>query len=162
MNKFSTILLPLLLLFCAAAVAQKYPVIADMDTRLPLPGVTVSTDNGQRVTTDYLGHFHTELPFTSATVSKKHYMQRRIGVAELRQDTLFLIPQEVVLDDVVVTSPGFSFDVQKALSSVKENASLPNPNMGFNMLGLLQMLVPSKKAKIQTRAQKIKKILEKY
>lgn len=162
MNKFLTILLSLLLLFCAAAVAQKHPVIADMDTRLPLPGVTVSTDNGQRVTTDYLGRFHTELPFTSATVSKKHYMQRRIGVAELRQDTLFLIPQEVVLDDVIVTSPGFSFDVQKALSSVKENASLPNPNMGFNMLGLLQMLVPSKKAKIQTRAQKIKKILEKY
>lgn len=161
MNKNLTILL--VLAFCVAkAAAQKHPVIADMDTRLPLSGVTVATDNGQRATTDCFGRFRTDLPFASATVSKKHYMQRRITEAELRQDTVFLIPQEVVLADVVVTSPGFSFDVQKALRSVKENASMPNPNQGFNLLGLLQLLVPSKSAKTQTRAQKIKKILENY
>ena len=42
-------------------------------------------------------------------------MQRRVNATDLRQDTIFLIPQEVVLNDVVVTAPGMSFDVNKAM-----------------------------------------------
>ncbi len=152
----------LLTLFCTAAHAQHHPVIADMDTRLPLSGVVVSTSNGQRVTTDYTGRFHTQLPFSSATVSKKHYMQRCVGTTELQQDTIFLIPQEVVLEGVVITSPGFAFDAQKATRSIRDNAALPNPNQGFNLLGLFQLLSPSKSMKTKSRAEKIKKILDKY
>ena len=72
--------------------------------------------------TDYTGRFHSTLPVTSATVSKKNYMQRRVGAAELQQDTIYLIPQEVVLKEVEVTTPGFSFDTKKALSKEMENA----------------------------------------
>ena len=160
MKSLATILS--LALCCTAARAQKLPVIADMETRLPIQGATIATDNAQRAVTDYAGRFHTPLAFGSATVSKKHYMQRRVGAAELRQDTVFMIPQEVVLDDVVVTAPGFSFDTRKALQRERENAALPNPAQGFNLLGLFQLLVPSKKAKAQDRAQKIKKILDNY
>ncbi len=49
---------------CLAARAQKMPVVADMDTRVPIAGVVVSTNNGQRVVTDYTGRFHTQLPFS--------------------------------------------------------------------------------------------------
>lgn len=160
MNKFATIIL--LTLIASKTYAQKNTVIADMDTRMPLSGVVVTTGNGQRATTDYLGHFHTELPFSSATISKKNYMQRRVGATELQQDTIFLIPQEVVLNDVIVTTPGFAFDAQKATKSIRDNAALPNPNQGFNLLGLFQLFAPSNKAKTQTRAKKIKKILDKY
>lgn len=147
---------------CLAARAQKMPVVADMDTRVPIAGVVVSTNNGQRVVTDYTGHFHTQLPFSSATVSKKHYMQRRVNATELQQDTLFLIPQEVVLNDVVVTAPGMSFDMKKAMQKEMEVARLPKPSEGFNLLGLFQLIMPSAKAKAQSRAGKIKKILDKY
>lgn len=160
MKKITTTIL-FTVVFCYAQ-AQKHPVIADMDTRLPLSGVVVATGNGQRATTDYLGHFHTELPFASATISKKNYMQRRVGATELQQDTIFLIPQEVVLNDVIVTTPGFAFDAQKATKSIRDNAALPNPNQGFNLLGLFQLFTPGNKAKTQTRAKKIKKILDKY
>lgn len=160
MNRISATLF-LALAATATASAQRFPVIADMDTRLPLSGAIVSTSGGQRLTTDYTGHFHSSLPINSATISKKHYMQRRIGTAELQQDTVFLLPQAVVLDEVVVSTPGFSFDTQKALREIKENAALPNPNQGFNLLGIFSALFPSK-AKTQTRADKIKKILEKY
>lgn len=147
---------------CLAARAQKMPVVADMDTRVPIAGVVVSTNNGQRVVTDYTGRFHTQLPFSSATVSKKHYMQRRVNATELQQDTLFLIPQEVVLNDVVVTAHGMSFDMKKAMQKEMEVARLPKPSEGFNLLGLFQLIMPSAKAKAQSRAGKIKKILDKY
>lgn len=134
-----------------------------MDTRLPLSGVVVSTGNGQRATTDFLGHFKTELPFSSATLSKKHYMQRRVSSLELQQDTIFLIPLEVVLDDVVVTSPGFSLDLKKSMQNISENAKLTQQaQQGFNLLGLFNLLIPTKRSKAQSRAQKIKKVLDNY
>lgn len=160
MRKIITILASAV--FYIEAEAQKYPVIADMDTHFPLAGVSVAGNNGQRATTDYSGKFHTTLHITSATISKKHYMQRRVGATELQQDTLFLIPQEVVLNDIVVTSPGFSLDMQKAMQGIKDNAKLPNPNQGFNLLGIFQLLAPSKKTKAYGRAEKIKKILDNY
>ena len=151
-----------MVLCCKSARAQKMPVVADMDTRVPIAGAVVSTNNGQRVVSDYTGRFHTQLPFSSATVSKKHYMQRRVNATDLQQDTIFLIPQEVVLNDVVVTAPGMSFDVNKAMQKEMDAARLPKPSEGFNLLGLFQLLVPSAKAKAQSRAEKIKKILDKY
>ena len=89
-------------------------------------------------------------------------MQRRVNATDLQQDTIFLIPQEVVLNDVVVTAPGMSFDVNKAMQKEMDAARLPKPSEGFNLLGLFQLLVPSAKAKAQSRAEKIKKILDKY
>ena len=156
---FTTIYITLLCLDC---MAQRQTVVADMDTRLPIAGAVVSTAGGKRLTTDYSGRFRSALPIKSATISKKHYMQRRVSDMELRQDTIFLIPQEVVLNDVVVTAPGFSFNTQKALRSVRENAALPNPAQGFDLLGIVQILVPTKKAKSAERCEKIKKILDRY
>ncbi len=151
------------LLYASAAHAQRHIVVADMDTRLPLPGVVISTDNGQRATTDYLGSTHTALPFRSATVSKKHYMQRRVSYDETQRDTIFLIPQEVVLEGVEVTAPGMAFDMQKSMRSISENAKLTQQaQQGFNLLGLFGLLFPSKKSKGIQRADKIKKILDKY
>lgn len=148
---------------CISADAQKMPVVVDMDTKLPLSGVVVSTDNGQRTTTDSFGRFHTQLPFASATVSKKHYLQRRVSGVELRQDTLFLIPEEVVLKDVVVTAPGMAFDMQKSMRSISENAKLTQQaQQGFNLLGIFTALFPSKKSKAAGRAESIKKMLDKY
>lgn len=147
----------------SAAIAQKARVVADMDTHLPLPGVVIATDNGQRATTDYLGRFHTQLPFGSATVSKKHYIQRRVDTAELQQDTIFLIPQEVVLNDVVVTAPGMNFNMQGSMRSIGENAKLTQQaQQGFNLLELFGLFFPSKRSKAAGRAEKIKKVLDNY
>lgn len=161
MNRIFVIIL--CLYACSFAEAQKMPVVADMDTRLPLLGVVVSTDNGQRVMTDNFGHFHTQLPFASATVSKKHYLQRRVSGLELHKDTLFLIPQEVVLEDVVVKAPGMAFDMQKSMCRISENAKLnEQARQGFNLLGIFGLFFPSKKMKAAGRAESIKKILDKY
>ena len=88
---FTTIYISLL---CLDSMAQRQTVVADMDTRLPIAGAVVSTAGGKRLTTDYTGRFGSALPIKSATISKKHYMQRRVSDTELRQDTIFLIPQE--------------------------------------------------------------------
>lgn len=160
--KFITVIIALLP-YSSATFAQRYKVVADMDTRLPLPGAVIATDNGQRATTDYLGRFHTQVAFSSATVSKKHYIQRRVDATELQQDTVFLIPQEVVLNDVVVTAPGMSLDLQKSMRGIGENAKLTQQaQQGFNLLGLFQLLVPSKRSKGMQRAEKIKKVLDNY
>lgn len=104
-------------LLCLDCMAQRQTVVADMDTRLPIAGAVVSTAGGKRLTTDYTGRFGSALPIKSATISKKHYMQRRVSDTELRQDTIFLIPQEVVLNDVVVT--GARIQLQYAEGAAK-------------------------------------------
>lgn len=152
-----------LALYSSAALAQRCKVVADMDTRLPLSGVVIATNNGQRVTTDYLGQFHTQVSFSSATISKKHYIQRRVDATELLQDTIFLIPQEIVLNDVVVTAPGMKFNMQGSMRSISENAKLTQQaQQGFNLLGVFGLLFQSKKSKASGRAEKIKKILDNY
>ena len=143
-------------------MAQHRTVIADMDTRRPIAGAVVAASNGLRATSDYAGHWSMATAASSATISCKGYMQRRVNAGELRQDTIFLIPQEVMLSGVTITAPGASFDTQKAMRSTRENISLPNPNQGFNLLGILQLIAPSGKAKGRDRAQKIKSILDKY
>ena len=153
--------LALVLDICTESVcAQHHIVVADMDTRLPLTGAIVSTDAGERVVSNHLGRVSLERACRSATVSAKNYMQRRVGVADMARDTILLIPQEVVLDNVDVTAPKLGFDMQKALRSVKENAKLnEQAQKGFDMLGVFSLMFPSKK---KSRAEKIKKILERY
>ena len=153
--------LALALYICtASAQAQHHIVIADMDTRLPLTGAIVSTDAGERAVSNHKGVVTLERAARSATVSAKNYMQRRVGIADLARDTVMLIPQEVVLDNVDVTAPKLGFDMQKALRSVKENAKLDEQaRKGFDMLGVFSLMFPSKK---KSRADKIKKILEHY
>ncbi len=149
-------------LVCAPLSAQRRHVVADMDTHRPIAGAVVAADNGMRASTDATGRFSMAMPFTSATVSHRHYMQRRVGKAELAADTIWLIPQEVVLSEVVVTTPGRQFDSRAALRSVRENAALPDPSKGFNMLGIIQKLIPSKAQKRSARVAKLKKVLENY
>lgn len=152
-----------LALCASAANAQKRIVVADMDTRLPLSGAVVTTDNGQRVVTDCLGGASTQLAFRSATVSKRHYMQRRVTYDEAHRDTLFLIPQEVVLGEVEVTAPGWSLDMSKSMKTIGENVRLSQmATQGFNLLGLFQLFVPTKRSRALSRAESIKKILDKY
>lgn len=143
----------------SACAQQRHIVIADMDTHLPVPGAVVATDGGERAVSDHRGTATLQRAFRSATLSAKNYMQRRVGLAEMAADTLMLIPQEVQLKGVVVTAPKLGFNVQDALRGVKENAALPKPGEGVNLLGIFSAMFPSKK---QTRAEKIKKILEKY
>lgn len=119
---FTTIYITLLCLDC---MAQRQTVVADMDTRLPIAGAVVSTAGGKRLTTDYTGRFGSALPIKSATISKKHYMQRRVSDTELRQDTIFLIPQEVVLNDVVVTAPGFSSIRRRRYGALRRTPPCP-------------------------------------
>lgn len=143
-------------------MGQHRAVIADMDTRLPVAGAVVAASNGLRATSDYAGHWSMATAASSATISCKGYMQRRVNADELRQDTIFLIPQEVMLGGVTITAPGASFDTQKAMRGTRENISLPDPSKGFNLLGILHMIAPSGKAKGRERARKIKGILDKY
>ena len=159
MNKL--VLTTLAIDLCAetACAQQRRIIIADMESRLPVPGAVVATDRGERAVTDHTGTATLERTFRSATVSAKNYMQRRVGTGDMAADTLTLIPQQVQLKGVVVTAPKLGFDVQEAMRGVKENAALPKPGEGANLLGIFSLMFPSKK---QTRAQKIKKILEKY
>ena len=146
---------------CAGmARAQHRMVVADMDTRLPLPGAVVATDGGERAVADHTGLVQLLRPAHSATVSMKNYMQRRVGTAGLMRDTLLLIPQAIQLEGVVVTAPKMGLDMSGAMRQARENAKLDNmARQGFDLLGVLGLMFPSKK---KARADKIKKILEKY
>lgn len=80
--------------------------------------------------------------------------------AEMRCDTVFLIPLEVTLSGVVVTAPKRSFDAAAAAKSATKDAALMNPPMGFSPLGLLFMLIPKKHK--ATHLEKLKKVLDNY
>lgn len=140
--------------------SQQHFVVADMDSRQPLPGASVITDRNERLVADCRGCVTRPTQLRSASVSCRGYLQRRMTGAEMQCDTVFLIPLEVTLSGVVVTAPRRSFDAAAAVKSATKDAALMHPPVGFNPIGLLLTLLPRRHH--LSHNEKLKKILDRY
>lgn len=96
------------IMFCCAVLparSQDFGVVADMQSHLPLRGVTVRTSSTHCVVTDWRGHFHIDREHHGATFSCVGYMARTLSAEEMRRDTVWLMPLTTKLDGVVVYAP---------------------------------------------------------
>ena len=144
--------------------AQKRFVVVDVETRVPIRGVNVTSSAQLTDTTNWQG-FVTS-PDTCRTLSLTHvkYESRILNVEEVK-DTIFLISKLMGLPEVTVFGKGKGEDALKELKQHtlldKTEAQLlaANPSAGFNILGLLQKLFKRKK---ENKKERLRKIIEDY
>ena len=158
------------LLWCCLAVlsvsvfAQKRFVVVDVETRVPIRGVNVTSSAQLTDTTNWQGFV--TIPDTCRTLSLTHvkYESRSLNGEEVK-DTIFLISKLMGLPEVTVFGKGKGEDALKELKQHtlldKTEAQLlaANPSAGFNILGLLQKLFKRKK---ENKKERLRKIIEDY
>lgn len=158
------------LLWCCLAVlsvsafAQKRFVVVDVETRVPIRGVNVTSSAQLTDTTNWQGLV--TIPDTCRTLSLTHvkYESRILNVEEVK-DTIFLISKLMGLPEVTVFGKGKGEDALKELKRQmrieKSEAQLlaADPSAGFNILGLLQKLFKRRK---ESKKERSRKIIEDY
>lgn len=93
---FFLILLPL------QTMAQRRITVVDMDTSLPVKGVSVKVGGGQISVTDHAGHVDIPIVFESIVFSHIMYEPEHLTMTEVG-DTMFLLPKNHLLPEVTVT-----------------------------------------------------------
>ena len=161
---FRQLLLCCLAVLSVSVFAQKRFVVVDVETRVPIRGVNVTSSAQLTDTTNCQGLV--TIPDTCRTLSLTHvkYESRILNVEEVK-DTIFLISKLMGLPEVTVFGKGKGEDALKELKQHtlldKTEAQLlaANPSAGFNILGLLQKLFKRKK---ENKKERLRKIIEDY
>lgn len=143
------------------SVAQTDGVVADMSSHKPLRDVIIITDRGTRVTTDYRGHFSLGGSYGGASIMRKGYMKRNMTAAEMRRDTIFLIPDINTLQGVEIVAPS---DGRTALkksieSDIKALPKAPKGGLTFDFGSLFDR---SKRRVSKKERARQKQILDNY
>lgn len=121
---FTMMLAPL----CANAQEVQQPlrkfVVADIETRVPIRDVVVSTGDGYRDTTNYRGICYIPEAFDTLTIAKANYLTERLVPREIT-DSTFLIPNHKRISEVTVWgkdgTKGPDFDYSKAIEEGMAN-----------------------------------------
>jgi hypothetical protein len=92
--------------------AQRKIVVVDMETHLPVADVSVKTDSARAVMTDRNGVASISERFDSISFSHMRYLSDKVTFEEMK-DTMYLVPKNLMLPDVVVT--GVNPDLKKAM-----------------------------------------------
>jgi len=143
-----------------AAYGQRSLVVVDVETRMPIRGVNVTSSTFRADTTNWQGII--SVPDSCRTLSLTHvnYESRILNLAEVK-DTIFLISKLMGLPEVTVLGYGKGEDELKTLKNrlrmAKTEAQLAaaNPAAGFDVLGLVKKLFKRRKDKKKERFQKI-------
>lgn len=90
-------------LWAVCAQAQRRIVVIDMDTDLPVSGVSVKVDKERSVTTDHMGRVSVPVVFDSISFRHVRYEPERIALAEV-PDTMYMLPVEHMLPEVNVSA----------------------------------------------------------
>lgn len=107
-----TIVFITVLLTALYASAQRKIVVVDMETHLPVADVSVKTDSARAVMTDRNGVASISERFDSISFSHMRYLSDKVTFEEMK-DTMYLVPKNLMLPDVVVT--GVNPDLKKAM-----------------------------------------------
>ena len=103
----------IIVIFSAVYVsAQRKIVVVDMETHLPVADVSVKTDSARAVMTDRNGVASISDRFDSISFSHMRYISDKVTFEEMK-DTMYLVPKNLMLPDVVVT--GVNPDLKKAM-----------------------------------------------
>lgn len=110
------------------SVAMRKLVVADIETRVPMRGVIVSTQNGYRDTTNWRGVCYVPTKFDTLTVAKVNYIAERLTDKELK-DSTFLIPAGSAISEVTVWGKeGIGDKIKGWAAGLSPN--LPDPRTG--------------------------------
>jgi len=158
------LLTSLLVALCVALHAQRRLTVVDVETRVPIRGVNVTSRTQRADTTDWQGVII--VPDTCRTLSFSHvkYESRILNLSEVR-DTVFLISKLMGLNEVVVIGKGKDEDKLKELKrqlilDPKEAQLIAaDPSQGFDVLGLIQSIFKKRKERKQER---YRRMLEEY
>lgn len=158
------LLTSLLVALCVALHAQRRLTVVDVETRVPIRGVNVTSRTQRADTTDWQGIII--VPDTCRTLSFSHvkYESRILNLSEVR-DTVFLISKLMGLNEVVVIGKGKDEDKLKELKrqlilDPKEAQLIAaDPSQGFDVLGLIQSIFKKRKERKQER---YRRMLEEY
>lgn len=139
---FTVVLAPL----CANAQEVQKPlrkfVVADIETRVPIRDVVVSTGDGYRDTTNYRGICYIPEAFDTLTIAKANYLTERLVPKEI-SDSTFLIPNHKRISEVTVWgrdgTKGMLFDFSKAIQEgMAANQAEKAPiSIGFDFAKML-------------------------
>jgi hypothetical protein len=158
------LLTSLLVALCVALHAQRRLTVVDVETRVPIRGVNVTSRTQRADTTDWQGVII--VPDTCRTLSFSHvkYESRILNLSEVK-DTVFLISKLMGLNEVVVIGKGKDEDKLKELKrqlilDPKEAQLIAaDPSQGFDVLGLIQSIFKKRKERKQER---YRRMLEEY
>lgn len=117
----------LLTAFCqthAQEAQGKKLVVIDIETKVPMRGVIVSTKTGYRDTTNWRGICHVPAAFDTLTVFKHNYIPERLIANELK-DTTALIPSGSAISEVTVWGKN---NVNQNIKEGIGSQPLPNPS----------------------------------
>ena len=103
MTKPIVLIAILFMLFGASVSAQRNITVLDMDTDLPVKGVSVKVDQKRAVETDHLGRVTIPFVFDSIAFSHVRYEHEQLKMVEVG-DTMYLLPIEHMLPEVKVNA----------------------------------------------------------
>ena len=150
------------------ASGQRHLVVVDVETRVPIRGVNVTSSAHRADTTDYQGMI--SVPDSCRTLSLTHvkYESRLLNLDEVK-DTIFLISKLMGLPEVTVFGHGKGEDALKELKKhlvlSKTDAQLiaANPSSGINVIGIVGYVIDKlfRRNKL-SKKERFKKMLEEY
>lgn len=140
------------------AGAQPRCVVIDKETGTPLRDVKVHTESGILAVSDYQGRVYIDTVFQSATLSHVSYLSRVVKAEEMR-DTLWMIPKENRLGEVVVWGTNRK-NINSMVADATKNleAYAPPPGLAsFDFFNMFRKKPLSRKAR-----KKNKKLLDNW
>lgn len=142
---------------CSTGMAQMTAVVYDIETHMPVSGVTVFVNPKGTATTDRYGRFFFGGRVHSVTLTHVAYEKRTMYRSEVR-DTIFLLPKLNVVDSVVIigNKPKIGFDVRGATHDATLSAPR-NSGMSFDFFSIFQ-----KKKKSRKEREKFNKLMRDY
>lgn len=105
---------------------RKKLVVVDIETKVPMRGVIVSTKAGYRDTTNWRGVCYVPASFDTITVFKHNYIPERLLAKELK-DTTSLIPVGSAINEVTVWGKN---DINQQVKRGVGYNPLPSPKSG--------------------------------
>ena len=111
------VLIATFIILSLSSYAQRKIVVVDLETNIPVEGVTVKVDSFPSVTTNRYGVAYIEEHFDSISFRHMKYLSDKITVEEMR-DTMYLVPKNLLLPDVVVT--GINPELKNAMKKNHE------------------------------------------
>ena len=145
--------------FPVSMVAQVRCVLIDKETGVPVRDVKAYTDKGDVFTSDYQGNLVIDSAFHTAALRHGSYLERKVESREVK-DTLWLLPQAIKLEEVVVwgeARKGMFPWMKIALEQAAETATPPPGGVSFDFFEMFKKKPLNKKAR-----KKNKQILEEW
>ena len=126
-----------LMVVCCSVNAQRKITILDLDTHLPVKDVSVKVGEGDSYKTNYAGNVFVPIHGDSISFSHLKYEHERLALEELT-DTMFLLPLEHQLDEVVVL--GNDRHIKRMMETIRRDAALYAPRDGVVTFDFGRML----------------------